>query len=45
MVTEQGYPIIAAGEYSISIGGGQPNTGAPTVSGHFRVAEQLALPE
>jgi beta-glucosidase len=45
MVTEQGYPIIAAGEYSVSIGGGQPNTGAATVSGHFRVAEQLALPE
>jgi beta-glucosidase len=45
MVTEVGNPIIAAGEYTVSIGGGQPNTGAPTVSGHFRVALQLPLPE
>jgi len=45
MVTELGDPIIAAGEYTISIGGGQPNTGAPGVSGHFRIDGQLALPE
>jgi beta-glucosidase len=45
MVTENGDPIIAAGDYSISIGGGQPDTSAPTVSGKFHVDGQLALPE
>ena len=45
MVTEDGNPIIAPGEYTISIGGGQPDTAAPRVSGHFRVEGQLALPE
>ncbi len=45
MVTEVGNPIIAPGEYTLSIGGGQPNTGAPCVSGHFRVDGQLALAE
>ncbi len=45
MVTEIGNPIIAPGEYTVSIGGGQPNTGAPGVSGKFRIEGQLALPE
>jgi beta-glucosidase len=45
MVTEAGNPIIAPGEYTISVGGGQPDTAAPRVSGHFRVEGQLALPE
>jgi beta-glucosidase len=45
MVTEDGNPMIAAGEYTISIGGGQPDTGAPGVSGSFRIAEPVALPE
>jgi beta-glucosidase len=45
MVTEEGNPIIAAGEYTISVGGGQPDTVAPQVSGHFRIEGQLALPE
>jgi beta-glucosidase len=45
MVTEDGSPIIAGGEYTISIGGGQPDTGASTVSGHFSIDGQLALPE
>jgi beta-glucosidase len=45
MVTEDGNPIIAPGEYTISVGGGQPDTRAPRVSGHFRVEGQLALPE
>ena len=43
MVTENGNPIIAAGNYTISIGGGQPDTGAPTVAGHFQIDGQLAL--
>jgi beta-glucosidase len=45
MVTEAGHPIIAAGEYTISIGGGQPDTGAPGVSGHIHIEGQIALPE
>jgi beta-glucosidase len=45
MVTEEGRPIIAGGDYTISIGGGQPDTGAPGVTGHFRVEGQIALPE
>ena len=45
MVTEDGNPIVAPGEYTISVGGGQPETAAPRVSGHFRVEGQLALPE
>jgi len=45
MVTEDGNPIIAQGDYSISIGGGQPDTGAPGVTAHFHIDGQLALPE
>ena len=45
MVTEDGNPIIAQGDYSISIGGGQPDTGAPGVTGKIHVDGQYALPE
>jgi beta-glucosidase len=45
MVTEDGDPIIAPGDYSVSIGGGQPDTGAPGVSGRFHIEGQIALPE
>ena len=45
MVTEDGRPIIAGGDYTISLGGGQPDTGAPGVTGHFRVEGQIGLPE
>jgi beta-glucosidase len=45
MVTEDGTPMIAQGDYTISIGGGQPDTGAPVVSGKFRIEGQIALPE
>ncbi len=45
MVTEDGNPIIAQGDYTISIGGGQPQSSAPYVSGHFHVDGQYALPE
>jgi beta-glucosidase len=45
MVTEDGHPIIAGGDYTISIGGGQPDTGAVGVAGHFRVEGQVDLPE
>ena len=45
MVTEDGNPIIAQGDYTISIGGGQPDTGAPTVNGKFHIEGQVVLPE
>ena len=45
MVTEEGNPIIAQGDYTISIGGGQPETGAPGTIGHFHIDGQYALPE
>ncbi len=45
MVTASGQPIIAAGDYTISIGGGQPDTGAPGVTGHFHIDSQIALSE
>ena len=45
MVTDAGQPIIASGDYTISIGGGQPDTGAPGISGHFRIDSRVSLPE
>ena len=45
MVTDVGEPIIAAGKYAVSVGGGQPDTGAPAVAGAFEVTETMALPE
>lgn len=44
MVTAVGQPIIAGGEYTVSIGGGQPGTVAPTVTGHFHINGQIDLP-
>jgi len=45
MVSEAGEPIIAEGKYSVSVGGGQPNTDAPAVAGTFRVKGKKTLPE
>lgn len=45
MVTEAGEPIIAGGDYTVSIGDGQPDTQAPSVSGHFHVDGQISLPD
>jgi beta-glucosidase len=45
MVTEDGNPIVAPGDYTISIGGGQPDTGAPGVNGHFHIEDQIDLQE
>jgi beta-glucosidase len=45
MVTEAGEPIIAEGAYTVSVGGGQPDTGAPTVNGSFNVQGTKTLPE
>ena len=45
MVTEAGEPIVAEGQYKISIGGGQPGTGAPAADGTFQVKGTVDLPE
>ena len=45
IVTENGDPTIAGGDYTISIGGGQPDTGTPVATGHFQINGQIALPE
>jgi beta-glucosidase len=45
MVTEAGDPVVAEGAYTVSIGGGQPNTGAPVVTGSFNVNGTKTLPE
>jgi beta-glucosidase len=45
MVTEAGEPIVAEGEYKVFVGGGQPDTSAPMVSGSFSVKGTSTLPE
>ena len=45
MVTEAGEPIIAEGMYSLSIGGGQPNTGTPSLTGTFQMKGTKTLTE
>jgi beta-glucosidase len=45
MVTDAGDIIVAQGKYTVSVGSGQPGTGAPSVSGNFEVQGQLMLPE
>jgi len=45
MISEAGEPIIAEGKYAVSVGGGQPNTGAPSVDGNFEVKGSTVLPE
>jgi beta-glucosidase len=45
MVSDAGEPIIAAGKYSVLLGGGQANTGAPSVIGVFQINGQATLPE
>jgi beta-glucosidase len=45
MVSADGDPMIAPGQYSVSVGGGQPKTQASTISGEFTIAGSLKLPE
>ncbi len=45
MVTEAGDPIVAEGDYSVSVGGGQPHSGVPILSRSFKVKGKLTLPE
>ena len=45
IVTEAGEPTVPEGEFTLSIGGGQPNTNAPSQTQTFRVKNTFALPE
>jgi beta-glucosidase len=45
VVSEAGQPVVPEGEFTLSIGGGQPQTGAPTVAQTFRVKGTITLPE
>jgi beta-glucosidase len=45
MVSEAGEPIVADGQYSVSVGGGQPHTVAPSIAGKFEVKGTKSLPE
>ena len=45
MVTDLGQLIEAEGAYTVSVGGGQPETGAPVVTGTFDVKGTTAIPE
>ena len=44
-VNEAGDRLIAAGAYTVAIGGGQPGTGAPVVESAFTITGQTKLPE
>jgi beta-glucosidase len=44
-VTDTGDIVVPAGKYNLSIGGGQPGSGLPTVTGEFLVRGQLKLSE
>jgi len=45
MVADAGDRIVPQGSYTVSIGGGQPGTGAPSVSGTFQMSGRIQLPE
>ncbi|HTW60974.1 MAG TPA: glycoside hydrolase family 3 C-terminal domain-containing protein [Terracidiphilus sp.] len=45
MVTDSGEIMVPPGQYTVSIGGGQPGTDAPSVSGGFEMDGQVILPE
>jgi beta-glucosidase len=44
-VDENGDRILAKGIHSISVGGGQPGTGAPQVAAEFKIKGSQKLPE
>ena len=45
MVTELGDIVVVQGKYTVSIGGGQTDTGVPSISGSLEVNGQIILPE
>ncbi len=45
VVNEAGEPVVPQGEFTLSIGGGQPQTNAPAVAHTFHITGSLTLPE
>jgi beta-glucosidase len=45
MVSEAGDPVVPEGSYSVSVGGGQPNTTAQVLTKSFAVKGKVTLPE
>jgi beta-glucosidase len=45
MVNESGVRVTAAGNYRITVGGGQPGTAAPSVEASFEIRGEQSLPE
>jgi beta-glucosidase len=43
-VSIDGMHVVRAGKYGISVGGGQPDTGAPMVTGTFQITGERTLP-
>ena len=43
-VSLDGVHLVRAGKYGISVGGGQPDTGAPLVTGAFEITGERTLP-
>jgi beta-glucosidase len=43
-VSPDGMHLVSAGRYGISVGGGQPGTGAPVVAGAFDIRGERTLP-
>jgi len=44
-VNEAGDRVVAAGQYHISVGGGQPGTSAPLAESSFTIQGEQKLPE
>jgi beta-glucosidase len=44
-VNEGGDRLVAAGDYVISVGGGQPGTGAAQAEAHLTILGEQKLPE
>ena len=45
MVTTEGEVVVPAGEFRVSIGGGQPDSGLPSITAPFSVTAESKLPE
>ena len=44
-VNEKGDRVVAKGEYSVTVGGGQPGTSSPHADANFKVEDNQMLPE